>query len=107
MKPLLGLCALIALLIPAHADEAQVALGLKMVTLYCTDCHAIGKTGDSRFAPAPPFRELHDRYDVELLSEALVEGLVTAHPEMPEFEFDPDQAEAIIQYIKTLESAEN
>ncbi len=105
MKPLLSACALIAALAPAHADEAQVALGLDMVTIYCTDCHAIGKTGNSPFPPAPPFRDLHARYDVELLSEALVEGIVTAHPEMPEFEFDPDQADAIIQYLKTLEPA--
>jgi cytochrome c len=28
---------------------------------------------------------------------------MTSHPEMPEFEFDPSQAEAIVAYLKFLE----
>ena len=101
--------AAIALLVTplAACEDGQVKLGRQIAETYCQDCHAIGKTGKSRFAPAPRFRDLHTRYDVSLLSEALVEGLVTAHPEMPEFEFDPDQAEAIIAYLKTLEPTGN
>lgn len=88
---------------PAAAEDIVVAEGRAIVEMYCADCHATGIAGDSPLAAAPRFRELHERYDVELLSEALVEGIVTAHPEMPEFEFDPDQAEAIVQYLKSLE----
>ncbi len=62
-----------------------------------------GPTGDSPLAQAPHFRDLYLRYDVQDLSEALVEGIVTAHPEMPQFEFDPDQAAAIVAYLETLE----
>ena len=80
-----------------------IADGHALVTMYCTDCHATEKTGDSPFPTAPRFRELHLRYDVENLSEALVEGIVTSHPEMPQFEFDPDQAAAIVAYLKSLE----
>lgn len=88
---------------PATVEDVVVAEGRAIVEMYCADCHATGATGDSPLAEAPRFRELHERYNVELLSEALVEGIVTAHPEMPEFEFDPDQAEAIVQYLKSLE----
>lgn len=77
--------------------------GHALVTMYCSDCHATEGTGDSPLPIAPLFRELHLRYDVELLSEALVEGIVTAHPEMPQFEFDPGQAAAIVAYLQTLE----
>lgn len=87
----------------AAQDYDPVADGHALVTMYCTDCHATERTGDSPFATAPRFRELHLRYDVEFLSEALVEGIVTAHPEMPQFEFDPDQAAAIVAYLKSLE----
>jgi cytochrome c len=87
---------------PATEDSA-IAQGRAIVEMYCADCHATGPTGESQLEEAPRFRDLHERYDVEFLSEALVEGIVTAHPEMPEFEFDPDQAEAIIQYLKSLE----
>ena len=33
---------------------------------------------------------------VETLEEALVEGIVTGHPSMPQFTFDPDQASNLI-----------
>lgn len=99
------LAAGLAITGPAGADEASIAEGRALVTLYCSDCHATGTTGDSKLAIAPRFRELYLRYDVEDLSEALVEGIVTAHPEMPEFEFDPDQAAAIVDYLKSLEPA--
>lgn len=89
----------------AFAEDDQVAVGHALVQMYCTDCHATESTGESPFAPAPMFRDLHTRYDVDLLSEALVEGIVTAHPEMPQFEFDPEQAAAIIVYLKSLEPA--
>ncbi|MBK8083059.1 MAG: cytochrome c [Devosia sp.] len=86
---------------PAMADPVEA--GHLLVDEYCSDCHAVGATGDSKLAAAPRFRELHLRYDVGDLSESLVEGIVTAHPEMPEFEFDPEQAEAIVLYLKSLE----
>ena len=89
---------------PAGGDTAAIILGGELTTLYCADCHATGRTGESKLPIAPKFRDLHKRYDVELLEEALVEGIVTAHPTMPEFEFDPDQAEAIVRYLKSLEN---
>ena len=89
----------------AFAADDPVEVGHALVQMYCTDCHATESTGESPFATAPRFRDLNMRYDVDLLSEALVEGIVTAHPEMPQFEFDPDQAEAIIVYLKSLEPA--
>jgi cytochrome c len=84
-------------------NDAAVLNGFGLVSTYCSDCHAIGISGESPLLPAPRFRDLHLRYDVEFLSEALVEGLVTGHPDMPEFEFDPDQAAAIVAYLKSLE----
>ena len=62
-----------------------------------------GPAGASPHAEAPPFRTLHERYDVGDLEEALVEGLVSGHPDMPEFEFEPEQAEAIVAYLRSLE----
>jgi mono/diheme cytochrome c family protein len=88
---------------PARAVEAEgVALGRDLVATYCADCHAIEKTGESTHPEAPPLRDLHLRYELEWLSEALVEGLVSGHADMPEFEFDPQQAEAIVGYLESL-----
>jgi len=77
--------------------------GLVIVRTNCSRCHAIGKVGDSSLPIAPPFRTLHQRYPVEDLQEPLAEGIVTGHPTMPEFRFDPGQVGDIIAYLKSLE----
>ncbi len=77
--------------------------GLVVVRTNCSRCHAIGKMGDSPLPIAPPFRTLHERYPVEDLQEPLAEGIVTGHPTMPEFRFDPGQVGDIIAYLKSLE----
>ena len=91
---------------PASAAE-DIAAGLGLVETNCAGCHAIGIDGISPLAAAPPFRELHQRYEVEFLSEALVEGIMTGHEAMPEFVFSPDEAASIVAYLKSLEPAAN
>ncbi|CAO4141026.1 Cytochrome c [Methylorubrum thiocyanatum] len=88
---------------PAAAWDAGVERGRALARSECARCHAVGRTGASPLRQAPPFRILHERYPVDDLAEALTEGIRTGHPSMPEFRFDPDQAEALIAYLKTLE----
>jgi cytochrome c len=91
---------------PAKGDEVlspPAQRGLVIVRTNCSRCHAIGKVGDSALPVAPPFRTLHKRYPVEDLQEPLAEGIVTGHPTMPEFRFDPGQVGDIIAYLKSLE----
>ena len=57
----------------------------------------------SPLAIAPPFRDLHRRYPVKSLEEAMAEGITTGHPTMPEFRLDPGQIADVIAYFKTLE----
>jgi len=77
--------------------------GFVLLRTNCSRCHAIGKVGESPLAIAPPFRTLHERYPVDDLQEPLAEGIVTGHPTMPEFRFDPGQVGDIIAYLKSLE----
>ena len=77
--------------------------GFVILKTNCSRCHAIGKIGESPLKIAPPFRTLHERYPVEDLEEPLAEGIITGHPTMPEFRFDPDQVGDIIAYLKTLD----
>lgn len=85
------------------AARGNPKLGLALAKEYCARCHAIMKDDESPLKIAPPFRDLHLRYPVEDLTEALSEGIRTGHPTMPEFRFDPDQIENFIAYLKTLE----
>ena len=70
---------------------------------HCGRCHAIGRTGQSPFSAAPPFRTLHLRYPIETLSEALAEGISTGHPAMPQAELRPDQIHDLLSFLKSLE----
>jgi mono/diheme cytochrome c family protein len=85
----------------AKAQSAQ--RGVVIARTYCAKCHSIDKLSPSPIAIAVPFRDLHKRYPVEQLQEALAEGVVTGHPTMPEFRFEPDQIRDFIAFLKTLQ----
>ena len=86
----------------AQMDPRQQR-GLTLARANCARCHSIDKVTASPLNLAPPFRELHNRYPVESLEEALGEGIVTGHPNMPEFRLDPGQVGDLISYLKWLE----
>jgi mono/diheme cytochrome c family protein len=85
------------------AAPEEIARGQALLTKDCARCHAVGPTGDSPRKEAPAFRTLGQRYPVESLEEALAEGIITGHPDMPEFSFDADQVGAIIAYLKSIQ----
>ena len=41
---------------------------------------------------------------IEALEEALAEGLMSGHPDMPEFSFDADDVGAIIAYLQSIQT---
>ena len=96
--------ALAAGLAGSSAAQTPTARGEELVTRHCGGCHAVGREGASHEPAAPPFRELHRRYDPELLAEALAEGLLTGHPIMPEFRFPPADVRAVIDYLKSIQT---
>jgi mono/diheme cytochrome c family protein len=88
---------------PAWAQSPAEQRGRTFVRTNCATCHSVEKQGASRLGIAPPFRDLHLRYPVENLAEALAEGIRTGHPTMPEFRLDPGQISDVIAYLKSLE----
>ncbi len=92
----------------ATADDTPMtpeARGLAFVQANCARCHAIGPGGESPYAPAPPFRTLAAKYDVEGLAEAFAEGIEVGHrgvQEMPAFQLDPAQIDDLIAYLKWI-----
>lgn len=52
---------------------------------------------------APPFRTLSEAYPVESLSEAFAEGVLVGHPDMPEFQLAPDDIDALLAYIQSVQ----
>lgn len=86
------------------ADRADMQRGEMLVRRHCAACHAVGPTGASPNTAAPAFRDLHSRYQIDDLAEGLAEGLLTGHPAMPEFEFSPPDVQAIIVYLKSIQT---
>ncbi len=88
----------------AKLAESQEARGFDLLRSNCARCHAIDATSTSPNEKAPPFREVVKKYDPDALEEALAEGIITGHNNMPEFAFEPDDATAIIAYLDTLKT---
>lgn len=76
--------------------------GAILVRQNCAGCHAVERSGDSPMAAAPPFRDMGVQYPVQDLQEAFAEGLVTAHPAMPAFQFEPTQIADVIAYLENV-----
>jgi len=94
------------LLLPAAAAGQDLEHGRKLAEENCSPCHAVGQEGESPMPPAPAFRKISERYPVDTLWEALAEGIVTGHPEMPEFRWPLADIDDILAYISSLQ-AEN
>jgi mono/diheme cytochrome c family protein len=86
---------------PAAAQDLK--RGEMLLERACGSCHAVGRSGASPVKDALALRTLGQRYPVESLEEALGEGFMTGHPDMPEFRFDADDVGAIIAYLKSIQ----
>lgn len=92
---------------PANSEEAMLgASGEVLAKRLCSDCHAIGANDLSPHLEAPPFRTLGEAYPVEHLAEALAEGIIVGHPDMPVFELSPDQISALLSYLEEAQISE-
>lgn len=87
----------------AVAESASELRGRVLARENCARCHSIDRYTPSPLRIAPPFRELHRRYPVETLAEALAEGIDTGHPTMPMFRLEPDQINDLLSFLRTLE----
>ena len=98
---------LVALVVSVHplaasAQQSVESRGQQIAMRECARCHSVTREGASPHKDAPPFRDLSQKYPVEHLAEALAEGIVVGHKDMPEFLFEPDDVEALLAYIAGL-----
>ena len=86
----------------AIASGPDPVAGRALLETLCSRCHAIDATGESPNADAPPFRVVANRWPPESIGEALAEGVVVGHNEMPEFVLTPSDINDVIAYLETL-----
>jgi mono/diheme cytochrome c family protein len=77
--------------------------GEAMAETLCASCHAIGHLGTSPHSDALAFRRFGWNYPIEALSESLAEGIIVGHPDMPEWQFEPQDIEALLAYIESVQ----
>ena len=94
-----------ACLLPVAAPAAgkDIASGRQFAERNCARCHAIGRTGESPFKDAPPFRTFAAQWPLESLEEALAEGIVVGHTSMPEFNLTPRQIDDFLGFLETIQ----
>ncbi|MTH99441.1 cytochrome C [Roseibium sp. RKSG952] len=88
---------------PFPADDKTLAAGLEIAEIHCASCHAISTDDASAEEGAPPFRTLSQLYPLESLEESLAEGIVTGHEGMPEFAFAPEDIDAFLGYLSSIQ----
>lgn len=99
------LFALVALAGCVTDQQKQAEMrGQEIAQTHCSRCHAVGRTGESPAPEAPPFRTLSQNYRVSDLEEALAEGISVGHPAMPEFQFSPEDAHALVSYLEAIQA---
>lgn len=97
----LGFIAILAV-IPAFAAPNTVAG--RHIAQRCKACHSVGVKGASPNPAAPPFRTLSQKYPLENLQEALVEGIIVGHAkDMPRTKLTPRQAEDFLRYLAAIQ----
>jgi cytochrome c len=103
----LGLAFLLPGLSAAVAQERKFSplerQGRLLAERMCARCHAIGISGSSPHSPAPPFRTLENRVDLDTFTTRLRGGLISGHPDMPMFRFTRDDARALTAYLRAIQ----
>ena len=89
---------------PEMTPQEQIALGRGLVLRNCGMCHSVGATGVSADPKAPPFRHLNQRMSVDDLGEGLATGILTGHPAMPQFRFEPYEVVSIVRYLRSVQA---
>lgn len=105
MTIMLLIGSIFAVLLSAFVARAQDPSehGRAILKEFCAACHAIDKTGDSPKPLAPPFRNLGSSFDLDNFSRQLERGILSGHPDMPEFKFSEDDARAASAYLRTIQ----
>ena len=98
---------IVALLIVLGAGHARAQdpadRGRVLLQENCARCHAVGKIDVSPLKAAPPFRIIGQSYELDQFARRLTRGIASSHPDMPEFHFNEEDADAVITYLRTIQ----
>jgi cytochrome c len=103
LPSLIALALAMTTLSAAGQSQDPVSHGRALAREFCGPCHAIGKSGRSPHADAPPFRNIGRTYDLDEFPRVLSSGLLSGHPDMPQFRFHFPDARDLRDYLRTIQ----
>jgi cytochrome c len=93
--------------VAALATEVLTPLerqGKAVLAKFCSECHAVGRTGASPNPAAPAFRTIDRRYPLESLRQTLEETLLFSGAlDMPGFRFRRTDIRGVIAYLRSIQ----
>lgn len=101
MRRVIIASSLVLTLTPA-ARAVDADRGQAIARENCGQCHAIGRISPSPHKDAPPFRYVARQGNPADLEEALAEGIVVGHKDMPEIRLSPREINDFIAYLQRL-----
>lgn len=84
------------------ATAQNITAGHAIAEKLCARCHAIEARQKSKHGLAPSFPVIANRYSVWGLQEALAEGIIVGHADMPKFVFSPEEINDLLAYMDTF-----
>jgi mono/diheme cytochrome c family protein len=97
----LAFAVLVALATGAVATDGA-SDGKALLEQNCGRCHALGATGSSPLAKAPPLREAYLNFPIEEWELGLAEGWGSRHRDMPQIQFSSEQVATILDYLGSI-----
>lgn len=87
----------------SNIEHNKILTGKNMADELCSSCHATGTIGNSPRTDAPPLRSILENYNAESLGDDFREHIHVGHPDMPDFEFNVKETDAILAYLKSIQ----
>ena len=91
---------------PSTEQIEQLGRGEAIAETLCSTCHTLDAAGASPHPEAIPLRELSSNYPVRSLRAPLSAGIVVGHPDMPEWQFEPQDVEALLAFLESIQEAQ-
>lgn len=88
----------------AADGQPRLSRGQAIAEAQCGACHAVGLSDPSptRINVNTAFRDLHKRYPIPMLVNAIRDGVIEGHDEMPAFRFSQSAMTDLLMYIDSL-----
>ena len=87
----------------ARAQEVSITAGRELAVARCGGCHAVDRTGESPNPRSPRFRDLGARFPFDGLREALMQGMIVGHPQMPIIHLTQAESGDLVAYLRGLQ----